>query len=149
MECISICEDCKSCRSCQNVSKSEAPLIECVASRLGQEEYNNYYHSVLCVVCTLTYLMFRNSCSWLRCRASMFAAFVGRRSLELYVLQYHVWLAADAKRILILIPGWPATNAAVLGATFFFVAHLARGFTAAVLQAVERICLSLLPWTRK
>jgi N-acetylneuraminate 9-O-acetyltransferase len=141
MECIATCDDCKPCRSCQNVSKSSAP-IECVASRLGQEEYNNHYHSVLCVVCTLTYLMLRNSCSWLRCRASVLAAFVGQRSLELYVLQYHVWLAADARRILVLIPGWPATNAAVLGAAFFLAAHLARGFTAAVLQAVERISSS-------
>jgi hypothetical protein len=139
MECITTCDDCKPCRSCQNISKSSAPPIECVASRLGQEQYNNYYHSGLCIVCTLTYLIFRNSCSWLRCRASVLAAFVGQRSLELYVLQYHVWLAADAKRILILIPGWPATNAAVLGAVFFLAAHLARGFTATVLQAVERI----------
>ena len=64
----------------------------------------------------------------------------------MYVLQYHIWLAADAKRILVVLPAWPAANAALLGLVFFVVAVAARSFTQAAMEATERIAVSVAPW---
>lgn len=38
---------------------------------------------------------------------------------QLFICQYHIWLAADTKGILVLIPGYPMFN--VLVSTFIFV----------------------------
>lgn len=50
---------------------------------------------------------------------SSFFAWFGKISLELFICQYHIWLAADTKGILVLIPGYPMFN--VLVSTFIFV----------------------------
>lgn len=38
---------------------------------------------------------------------------------QLFICQYHIWLAADTKGILVLIPGNPSLN--ILVSTFIFV----------------------------
>jgi len=38
---------------------------------------------------------------------------------QLFICQYHIWLAADTKGILVLIPGNPSLN--ILISTFIFV----------------------------
>lgn len=38
---------------------------------------------------------------------------------QLFICQYHIWLAADTKGILVLIPGIPSLN--ILVSTFIFV----------------------------
>jgi N-acetylneuraminate 9-O-acetyltransferase len=140
LACVALCDDCKTCAACRNAAAnaSSTDLAGCAANRLAQEEYNLRVHPVLCLVATLTFLAARNSLAWLRRRASQAAALAGRHSLELYVLQYHVWLAADAKRILVALPGRPALNAAVLGAGFILAAAAARASTAAAMAATER-----------
>lgn len=40
-------------------------------------------------------------------------------SPQLFICQYHIWLAADTKGILVLIPGIPSLN--ILVSTFIFV----------------------------
>ena len=147
MECIASCDECKACISCRKSGNTSSdPAADCIAGRLAQEEYNLRLHPFLCIFITLIFLSVRNSNSWLRQRASEAAAFVGRRSLELYVLQYHIWLAADAKRILVVLPAWPAANAALLGLVFFVVAVAARSFTQAAMEATEKIAVSVAPW---
>lgn len=43
--------------------------------------------------------------------------------LQLFICQYHIWLAADTKGILVLIPGNPSLNIMVSTFIFVCVAH--------------------------
>ena len=101
----------------------------CVAARAAQEEYNYSYHSVLCVVPVLAFVLARNLTPWLRARASTVVAFWGQRSLEIYLLQYHVWLSSNAARILVVLPGRPVMNACVVFAGFLAAADVAHRCT--------------------
>jgi hypothetical protein len=44
----------------------------------------------------VSFVLLRNVSGWLRSRYSSFFAWFGRISLELFLAQYHIWLAADA-----------------------------------------------------
>lgn len=44
-------------------------------------------------------------------------------SHQLFICQYHIWLAADTKGILVLIPGNPTLNIIVSTFIFVCVAH--------------------------
>lgn len=44
-------------------------------------------------------------------------------SLQLFICQYHIWLAADTRGILVLIPGNPMLNIIVSTFIFVCVAH--------------------------
>lgn len=60
----------------------------------------NKDHSVTSLVPILAFVVLRNATSFLRNRYSTFFAWFGRHSLETFVLQYHIWLAADTRGIL-------------------------------------------------
>lgn len=74
----------------------------------------------------VSYVTIRNLSGVLRTRYSTFFAWFGNISLELYVCQYHIWLAADANGVLVLVPGYPALNAIVTSFIFVCVAHEVR-----------------------
>lgn len=59
----------------------------------------------------------------LRTRYSSFFAWFGRISLELFVCQYHIWLAADTYGVLVLIPSYPVANALATSFVFVCVCH--------------------------
>ena len=59
-------------------------------------------------------------------------AFWGQRSLEIYLLQYHVWLSSNAARILVVLPGRPVMNACVVFAGFLAAADVAHRCTSGV-----------------
>lgn len=59
----------------------------------------------------------------LRTRYSSFFAWFGRISLELFVCQYHVWLAADTHGVLVLIPSYPVANVLVTSFIFICICH--------------------------
>lgn len=59
----------------------------------------------------------------LRTRYSSFFAWFGRISLELFVCQYHIWLAADTHGVLVLIPSYPVANALATSFVFVCVCH--------------------------
>ena len=44
----------------------------------------------------ISYVLLRNVSGWLRSRYSTLFAWFGKISLELFICQYHIWLAADA-----------------------------------------------------
>ncbi|RMZ77934.1 hypothetical protein DV738_g4183, partial [Chaetothyriales sp. CBS 135597] len=69
-------------------------------SKLNNKEESNRSHPVTEIVPILAFLTLRNSHPTLRRYHSRLFSWVGRHSLETYVLQYHIWLAADAKKIL-------------------------------------------------
>lgn len=44
-------------------------------------------------------------------------------SPQLFIAQYHIWLAADTHGVLVLVPGYPVLNALITSFIFVCVAH--------------------------
>mmetsp|Transcript_5781 Transcript_5781/g.13868 ORF Transcript_5781/g.13868 Transcript_5781/m.13868 type:complete len:169 (-) Transcript_5781:81-587(-) len=126
VQCLAQGEACKQYKGC---AAREDPA-GCIAAKLQQQGYNyNVHHWGLCILPTLVYLVLRNATPWYRQRASSVFVWLGRRSLEIYLLQYHLWLANDAKTILEIIPGAPLINAGVAMVGFIAAAHIANRCT--------------------
>ncbi|CZR54500.1 uncharacterized protein PAC_04384 [Phialocephala subalpina] len=85
-----------------------------------KEDYNWWqpYVSFIPIVCFVT---LRNCHRFLRNYRSVVFAWVGRYSLETYILQYHIWLAGDTKGLLRLGLGNRWFEAAILTPIFFWV----------------------------
>ncbi|XP_043921904.1 N-acetylneuraminate 9-O-acetyltransferase [Protopterus annectens] len=79
----------------------------------------NELHPFISVVQILAFVLIRNIPGYARSVYSSFFAWFGKISLELFICQYHIWLAADTKGILVLIPGNPMLN--IIVSTFIFV----------------------------
>lgn len=71
----------------------------------------------------ISYIILRNISGVLRTRVSTLFAWLGKISLELYVAQQHIWLAADSAGVLVLLPDYPHLNAALTSFIFICVAH--------------------------
>ncbi|KAI9024190.1 10 TM acyl transferase domain found in Cas1p-domain-containing protein [Hyaloraphidium curvatum] len=69
----------------------------------------------------LGYCALRNATAALRRSHSVFAAWVGKISLETFILQFHVWLAMDTRAILAFWPGPGAFWGNLAAATGFFL----------------------------
>lgn len=76
-------------------------------------------HSYVVFVPIISYIVLRNLSGMFRIRFSSFFAWFGRISLELFICQYHIWLAADRNGVLVLLPGFPNLN--ILISSFIFV----------------------------
>nr|XP_046272718.1 N-acetylneuraminate 9-O-acetyltransferase isoform X1 [Scatophagus argus] len=83
----------------------------------------NEMHPYISVVQILAFILIRNIPGYARSIYSSFFAWFGKISLELFICQYHIWLAADTKGILVLIPGNPSLNIMVSTFIFVCVAH--------------------------
>ncbi|CAH2282842.1 CAS1 domain-containing 1 isoform X1 [Pelobates cultripes] len=79
----------------------------------------NEMHPSISVVQIFAFVLIRNIPGYARSVYSSFFAWFGKISLELFICQYHIWLAADTKGILVLIPGSPMLN--IIVSTFIFV----------------------------
>lgn len=101
----------------------------------NREECNEI-HPYIVFIPIISYVALRNISGILRTRYSTFFAWFGKISLELSVCQYHVWLAADANGVLVLVPGSPALNAIVTSFIFVCVAHEAHEITRVLLPYV-------------
>ncbi|KAK7818358.1 LOW QUALITY PROTEIN: hypothetical protein U0070_018674 [Myodes glareolus] len=73
--------------------------------------------------CIVAFILIRNIPGYARSVYSSFFAWFGKISLELFICQYHIWLAADTRGILVLIPGNPTLNIIVSTFIFVCVAH--------------------------
>ncbi|XP_055704657.1 N-acetylneuraminate 9-O-acetyltransferase isoform X1 [Phlebotomus papatasi] len=92
-------------------------------------------HSYIVFIPIIGYIVLRNISGILRTRYSSFFAWFGRISLELFICQYHIWLAADRHGVLVLIPGFPTLNVIITSFIFICVSH-----------EVHRLTLVLLPY---
>lgn len=61
-----------------------------------KESYNNVFHPYFSSLPVVAYIFARNSTKKTREQYSKAFAWLGKISLETYVLQYHIWLAGDA-----------------------------------------------------
>lgn len=89
------------------------------ASRCKNKTECNEMHPYISVFQILAFILIRNIPGYARSVYSSFFAWFGKISLELFICQYHIWMAADTKGILVLIPGSPSLN--LLLSTFIFV----------------------------
>ena len=88
----------------------------------------------------VSFVLLRNVSGWLRSRYSSLFAWFGRISLELFIGQYHIWLAADTHGeyfllhynellsisflgVLVLIPNYPVINVLLTSFIFVCAAH--------------------------
>jgi len=83
----------------------------------------NETHSVTSFIPILAFVLLRNVPGSLRSKFSKFYAWVGTFSLELFIAQYHIWLAHDTKGVLVLIPNQPLFNVVVTTFVFVCVSH--------------------------
>jgi len=85
---------------------------------LDKYEYNqeNSYYGYIPL---LTYIYFRNISVYFRSYHMGLLHFLGKYTLETYLLQHHVWLTSNAKTLLTLIPDLPLINFMVV--SFIFI----------------------------
>lgn len=80
-------------------------------------------HSYILFIPIIGYVVLRNISGILRTRYSSFFGWFGRISLELFVCQYHIWLAADRHGVLVLLPGFPTLNMIITSFIFVCASH--------------------------
>ncbi|KAK7468812.1 hypothetical protein VKT23_003312 [Stygiomarasmius scandens] len=107
------------------IGASMAAFLWYFAFELYQEDKFTYntWHPYISVIPVLAFVVLRNANPVLRSANSHFFAFIGRCSLETFIIQYHLWLAADTKGILLVLPGtfWRPLNFVVTSIMFVYV----------------------------
>ncbi|XP_054167954.1 N-acetylneuraminate 9-O-acetyltransferase-like [Oppia nitens] len=83
----------------------------------------NEIHPYISFIPIVSYIILRNISGLLRVRHSTFFARIGKISLELFICQYHIWLAADTHGILVLVPSYPVLNVVITSFIFICIAH--------------------------
>jgi N-acetylneuraminate 9-O-acetyltransferase len=105
------------------IASAALTLICYFAFELNQESKFTYnqLHPYISVFPVLAFVVLRNATSTLRATSSRVFRFVGKFSLETFILQYHIWLAGDTKGVLLIVPGtkWRPFN--FIFTTFMFV----------------------------
>ena len=92
----------------------------------------NSIHSYISIIPIVSFVILRNSTGRLRVVFSTFFAWFGKFSLELFISQYHIWLAADTKGLLVLIPDHPYMNLLFITFIFVCVAHEISNITGVI-----------------
>jgi hypothetical protein len=90
----------------------------------------------------MTYVYFRNLTPTLRSYHSSLLNWLGKITLETYLLQFHIFMVAlnadgswSPKRLVSLVPGYPLVNVLVCGLVFIGCAKVAFGATMALRDA--------------
>jgi len=89
------------------LSASISSLLWYFAFELLQESKFTYnrWHPYISFIPVIAFAILRNATVVLRSVHSRAFAFVGKCSLETFIIQYHFWLAGDTKGILVVLPG--------------------------------------------
>ncbi|CAO3690634.1 unnamed protein product [Umbelopsis ramanniana] len=76
-------------------------------SQPSKVEYN-VYHPYISWIPIISFIILRNATLKLRNTSSTIYAFIGKCSLETFIGQFHMWLAADTKGLLVVLQpaGW-------------------------------------------
>lgn len=103
-------------------------------SQPSKQAYNGY-HPYISWIPVVAFIILRNATLFLRNTNSGFFMWIGKCSLETFIGQFHMWLAADTKGLLVVIPsswihrlggqgdwGW-WLNFFVSSILFLFVCH--------------------------
>lgn len=85
----------------------------------------NHWHPYVSWIPILSFAILRNANATLRSTSSQMFGFIGRCSLETFIIQYHLWMAADTKGLLIVIPWtrWRIANMVVTTTIFVWLSN--------------------------
>ena len=85
----------------------------------------NHWHPYISWIPIVSFVVLRNANATLRSASSQMFGFIGRCSLETFILQYHLWMAADTKGLLVVIPWtrWRITNMMVTTTIFVWLSN--------------------------
>jgi len=112
---------------------SAAALVWFFVFELSQPSKFTYnkWHPYISITPVLAFVILRNATPILRSASSRLFAFIGTCSLETFILQYHFWLAADTKGILLFIPGtrWRPINLLFSTVIFVWLSYKVAGAT--------------------
>ena len=99
----------------------------------------NHWHPYISWVPIVSFVILRNANSTLRSASSRMFGFIGKCSLETFIIQYHLWMAADTKGLLIIIPWtrWRILNMIVTTTIFVWLSNKVAQATTAM---TSRIC---------
>ncbi|KAG6841912.1 hypothetical protein C0991_005092 [Blastosporella zonata] len=109
----------------------------------------NHWHPYMSWIPVIAFIVLRNASVILRSASSTAFAFIGRCSLETFIIQYHLWLAGDTKGVLLVIPGtpWRPVNFVVSTIMFVFVsdqmAHATTTITSWICGGRTKVALPL------
>ncbi|KAF5384959.1 hypothetical protein D9615_001440 [Tricholomella constricta] len=94
----------------------------------------NRWHPYISFIPVLAFVVLRNASVILRSASSSAFAFVGRCSLETFIIQYHFWLAGDTKGVLLVLPGtqWRPMNFVLTTIMFIYVSDQMAHATATI-----------------
>ncbi len=99
-------------------------------------DYNNS-HRLTEWIPIAGFLLLRNLTPALRRVHLRLFAWLGEMSLELYILQFHVWMAADAKRIVVLLPAFRGLSFIIATAGFVALAAASNIATSSLIRTLE------------
>ena len=85
----------------------------------------NYWHPYISWIPIISFVILRNANATLRSASSQMFGFIGRCSLETFIIQYHLWMAADTKGLLVVIPWtrWRMANMIVTTTIFVWLSN--------------------------
>ena len=85
----------------------------------------NRWHPYISWIPIISFVVLRNANATLRSASSRMFGFIGRCSLETFIIQYHLWMAADTKGLLIVIPWtrWRILNMIVTTTIFVWLSN--------------------------
>jgi N-acetylneuraminate 9-O-acetyltransferase len=85
----------------------------------------NHWHPYVSWIPVISFVILRNANATLRSASSQVFGFIGKCSLETFIMQYHLWLAADTKGLLIVIPWtrWRIPNMIITTTIFVWLSN--------------------------
>lgn len=98
----------------------------------------NASHPYVSFVPIVSFVILRNATPFLRSVSSRMFCFIGQISLETFILQFHLWLAADTKGLLVVLPpglNWRLLNTALTTLIFIFVSEKVSRATGVMTEA--------------
>jgi N-acetylneuraminate 9-O-acetyltransferase len=136
-----------------SIGISGAVILWFFGFELYQESKYTYnaWHPYISFLPILAFTILRNSNPILRSATSRAFAYIGKCSLETFVIQFHFWLAGDTKGILVVVPGtrWRSINFVVITVMFIYlsdrVAHAATQVTNCICGASSSPARAPLP----
>lgn len=85
----------------------------------------NHWHPYVSWIPIISFVILRNANATLRSASSQIFRFIGRCSLETFIIQYHLWMGADTKGLLVVIPWtrWRTLNMIVTTTIFVWLSN--------------------------
>jgi hypothetical protein len=96
----------------------------------------NAIHPYTAWIPILLYILVRNSSSYLRSRNLGILSWMGKITLETYLLQFHVWLTDDAKTVLVVFESLPTVNFIFVSAVYIICSYAIFHATSNIIEFV-------------